>query len=322
MLREELELDLPNDHTDALFEALLDGLGDQTWCDAHPFSLSRDDRLRFSWEEFCELIKHRRRFFFRDETTTPGDEELHTPADLLSLIAEFAREMDLFRPILVGQKLFRARYQRPGDSHETALDLGPPPVEFATQSNRMSPPGIVMFYLSEDGETALLETANAPAEFAIAKFETTREIRVMDLVDLPTIPSIFHAIQDSLPYNPRELLIFLHNIASEISKPIVRDDRVHVEYVPTQVITEYIRALELPDGNQLDGIRYTSSRRPGHASLVLFADQGNLDFPASQDPEGYFPSGDRWIKLKNRTNITVTSEMMEAWPTDPEPAPI
>lgn len=37
--------------------------------------------------------------------------------------------------------------------------------------------------------------------------------------------------------------VILRRISFEISWPIARDDRVHIEYVPTQVVTEYVRIV-------------------------------------------------------------------------------
>lgn len=76
LLEEHLGHGLPNDDDGRLLEALWDGLGERVWCRTHPLSLTRDEKLRFSWDEFCELIKHRRRYFFLREE---GDGELFPP---------------------------------------------------------------------------------------------------------------------------------------------------------------------------------------------------------------------------------------------------
>lgn len=58
LLLDVLTLDLPNDHDGKLFDAIVHSLGDQAWCRRSPFSLTREEHLRFSWDEFCHLIKH------------------------------------------------------------------------------------------------------------------------------------------------------------------------------------------------------------------------------------------------------------------------
>jgi hypothetical protein len=128
--------------------------------------------------------------------------------------------------------------EKKAEHHATAFALGPPPLEAAVQTNRMSPPGIVMTYVADDAETALAETANKPGRFALGEFVTERDALILDLTRLPHAPSIFAELPDSREYDPRVPLNFLHHVSRVISKPIARDDRAHVEYVPTQVVTE------------------------------------------------------------------------------------
>ena len=314
LLVDELEIGLPNDNDDSLLRELTNCLGDQTWCEAAPFSLDENDRLRFSWEQFCELIKHRRRFFFLSEHSSPHS-ELLDPAALLETISDFAQTIECIKTISAGSSLYRARYQDPGETLETAQELGPPPFKKAIQANRMSPPGIVMFYVAHDPETALRETAIDPGDFVIGKFTTCRDAHILDLTGLPPVPGIFRSISDSLEYNPRRLLTFLHGIAEAISEPIARDDRIHVNYVPTQVVTEFFRTLKLEDGTRLDGIRFSSTRHAGHSSLVLFADQGNLAL-SSGDPGLAKPKSDRWIRLIGSETTHVTEGRLRSWAPD------
>ena len=78
----------------------------------------------------------------------------------------------------------------------------------------------------------------------------------------------------------------------EMSRRIERDDRVHIEYVPTQVVTEFIRAKVIWGESKVDGIRYASSVKKGHASYVFFADQSNVvGTPASGVAD------DGWLRL-------------------------
>ena len=50
------------------------------------------------------------------------------------------------------------------------------------------------------------------------------------------------------PRRPR--ILFLWKLSREISRPIARDDRVHIEYLPTQVVTEYLRTSVTVDGKE------------------------------------------------------------------------
>jgi hypothetical protein len=151
----------------------------------------------------------------------------------------------------------------------------------------MSPAGISMLYASEDPETALRETADVPGTYAVATFTTERDATVIDFSQLPDIPTLFEEIPDSMEYDPRRLLIFLHTLRRDFSRPIVRDDRVHIEYVPTQVVTEYMRAMKTMESESIDGVRYSSARHAGGASMVLFCDPHNLILPDDERTQHY-----------------------------------
>ena len=184
-------------------------------------------------------------------------------------------------------------------------------------SNRMSPPGIVMFYVSDEAETALRETAKDVEEdagqYAIGRFQTLREIKILDLGDIPSIPSIFAPVPDSLEYDPRPPLIFLNYFAVELSKPIARDRSIHVEYIPTQVVTEYFRTEFFHDGERIAGIRYQSARQSDHYSLVLFAAQEDLVDGARSAEAELFSVGDPWIELVSHEQREVTVRDLEQW---------
>ena len=124
-----------------------------------------------------------------------------------------------------------------------------------------------MTYLAEDQATALLETADpGKHRYAIGEFELLKNIAVLDLTKIPSVPSIFEFERAHV----RDAIIFLKSFALDFSKPIARDDRTHVEYVPTQVMTEYFRVAQDLQAIPLAGIRYNSSRNSGGVSLALF----------------------------------------------------
>jgi hypothetical protein len=201
-------------------QAIADGLGERVWCAIHPFSLTDDERLNFSWDEFAYLLKHRRRYFFLNDEHSGG--ELLSPVDLLHELAGWCERFGLVKKLSAGTVLYRTRRQEPGEILSSAVDLGPPPEERAIISNRMSPPGIVMFYVSEDPETALRETVRKPGRFVVGVFRTKRDVKILDLSDMPEVPSIFDGIPDSMEYDPRPAAMFLSYFADELSKPIDR----------------------------------------------------------------------------------------------------
>ena len=227
-------------------------------------AFSDDEKLNYSWDAFRELIKHDRRYFFLRE---PEDQELFSPSALLRELEAWCRKFELISTVPANRPLYRGRRQKPGERLRTPGELGPPPREKATVANRMNPPGIVMFYGSDEPETALREVARTPEcdadRYAVGKFRTLRETRILDLTDIPRIPSIFEPIRDTLEYDPRPPLIFLNYFAAELSMPIAGDRSVHVEYVPPQVVTEFVRTEFRHEGLPLDGIRYRSARHAG-----------------------------------------------------------
>ena len=139
--------------------------------------------------------------------------------------------------------------------------LASPPVQYATIPNRMSPAGVSMFYGSMDKQTPLDEAQNGSGnKYAyLGEFEFVKEIRVLNLVDIPRRPTIF----DKSDYWG---IRFLHEFTKEVSKPI--SNRNTMEYVPTQVMTEFFRYNIKPS---INGIVYMSSKNRTKC-CVLFLD--------------------------------------------------
>lgn len=321
LLTDVIPLELPRDENESLFKALVDRLDDNAWCPRNPYSLTYAQETELSWERFCRVVKHQRRYFFRDDDNQ--DREILSPAELLETILDHAEKTGLiFQVDRGGLRVNRARLQRDGEKVESALDLGPPPLDSATQSNRMSPAGVVMFYGSEQPETALRETAHSlgVGTYAVGEFSNAREILVLDLANLPDIPGLFYEIPDSMEYNPRPVLQFLHHVSWEISQPVARDGREHIEYVPSQVVTEFVRSRNMEAG-RIDGIRYPSAVHPGNASYVLFADQDNVAVPDDKRPS--YKDDDRWLELAARSERQVSNEDLGRWQNEiagPAPA--
>ena len=83
------------------------------------------------------------------------------------------------------------------------------------------------------------------------------------------LPSLF----DESMRHLREKVRLLSEFASVIAEPIQKDDKEHIEYVPTQIVTEYFRHVFTVEGTApIDGIMYRSSRRSGGVCYVVFVD--------------------------------------------------
>jgi hypothetical protein len=204
---------------------------------------------------------------------------------MLLEIAKLVDDLGLIKTIHAGHRLYRARPR--ADAHvkyRTAKELGPPPEESATQTNRMNPPGIPMFYGAENATLAVAEI-RTPL-FSLGRFKTTRAIQLLDLAALPKVPGFFSMASQ----RERLGLAFLQEFSKLISQPVERDDRTHVDYIPTQVYTEFLRDYEFL-GGLVDGIRYKSATALEGANVVLFATNENVqDAKDLSDPR-------RWLRL-------------------------
>lgn len=258
---------------EAVEDELVDVLMDKMWVVRDFYYGTRGDHLAFGWESFKEFVKHQSRYFFLQETSEDRSEI--SPSEMLDTIAMLMSSRlgayDLVVSIEKGDIVYRIRID--DDAHSTAEQVGPPPVQYATQSNRMSPAGIPMFYGAYDEKTAIAETFDPELGkdkiMSIGTFESLRQLRVLNLVDLPPVPSVFDESKRGLIHSLR----FLHGFARSIAAPIKRDGYEHIEYVPTQVVTEYFRRVfRTGDEEALDGIIYNSAREVGERAIVLFCE--------------------------------------------------
>jgi hypothetical protein len=175
-----------------------------------------------------------------------------------------------------------------------------------------------MFYTSDNPQTALRETAKDPGTFVVGEFQTQRQAPILDLTRLSKIPTLFEDTDYEVGPGARKKHLFIHHIADSISRPIARDDRVHINYVPTQVVTEYIREHVNWNNLPIDGICYSSAVHPGHNSYVLFANQENLIIPENETSDSFWPARpkDRWIKLLHSKKYKVRKRKLESWKKD------
>ena len=138
----------------------------------------------------------------------------------------------------------------------------------------MSAAGIPAFCGALDEATAIAETSRGNAAVSIGTFELMRNVSVLDLSRLPDIPSIFDQQQIDL----RAPLRFLHHFRWKISEAIELDGREHIEYTPTQVVSEFIKhRFRDADGRNVEGVLYPSARREDGTNIILFIKSENVD---------------------------------------------
>jgi len=280
-------LELPNDRNERLCYDLIDEIGDDTWCDYDWLTLEYDQSLESSWAMYCEAVKSQRRFFFHRIGEQPGNHpDERSIGQFLYELAGLIDKLGVIETCAPGYTLYRARVRDTRKRFRTASELGPPPSKFATQSNRMNPPGIPMFYGAETKKLAIAE--NRASKVSIGRFETNQEIRLIDLAFLPSPPGFF----SEATRTERQGRAFLDRLSALIAEPVARDDRVHIDYIPTQIIAEFFRDHEF-EGGRIDGVRYVSATGQAGANVVLFATQSSLfDGNAAN-----IDSSLRWLRL-------------------------
>ena len=264
---------------DRLFDAIAQAFVVSEWVPAaggHWASSHPNEVMSYSWNSFVSAIRHEARFFFQQlPASTDADPQEYAPAHVLPAIGKLVKELQLCRQLPRGTALYRVRERAKGAEWQIdAFNMGAPPSKRA-KAGRMNPAGISYLYMALEQETALAEVLSSPpCEVAIACFETKTDLNVLDLANLPKKHSIFDDDQRS----NREGLLFLAHFVAEISNPVRKDGREHIEYVPSQVVSEFF-ALEFRDlgGLRLDGVMYPSSVRPGGLNLVLFPSERGLD---------------------------------------------
>jgi len=305
-LLEVLEVPVENE---MLFNDIRHALIDSQWNRKWIFGGSEDEWLINGWAKFSEQVKYQTRYvFFRIHTYSKDSYYDISPAKMLDQIGDIITSANLIKTFDVGTKFVRARILDDSQKRFTkAEDLGPPPQKYAKQPNRMSPAGIPMFYGAFDENTAIAETYNAQSEetiVAIGTFSTLKKMCLLDLSDLPDLPSIF----DPDMRSQRASIKFLMSFVEDLSRPIKRDKKDYIEYIPTQVFTEYFCHLfKDVAGNQIQGILYPSARNSGSVACVLFLANDNCCDSLSEKEEETDPTKQKWLKLDSSAHFLITT---------------
>lgn len=261
---------------DELRDGLASAFKSNIWHLREEYSLSWGALQMGGWDHFCRTVKHRRRYTFAADKT-PSDSDISeaglwtVPADMLSTISEVIQ--DNVKAIAQGTRFWRVQVL--DDEKELIIPhrFTPPPEQKARLSNRMSPAGVPMFYGASDLETAraeVVEPGSLDGKLIYGiQFETATCLNMLNLLPLRSTPSIFSL--SGVEGTSR--VAFLGYFRDELTKPIQRDEREHIEYVPTQVFTEYVRyQMTTRSGRPIHGIVYPSSKT-GKPSCVIFAEQ-------------------------------------------------
>lgn len=245
---------------------------DDLWCRSDPYALEPHEALTHGWERFADHVTYCTRYVFlleREDTKYPDRDEIH-PGTMLKRLEQVIQATGIVRRVIEGTRFTRARDHKRDESPVSARELGTPPREAAKKPNRMSPAGIPLFYGAGDAETAVAEMAHSTKPLVtLAEFATACDLQVVDLSRIPDVPSLF----DETRAHHRAAFRFLTDFATAISQPIAGDGREHVDYVPTQVVTDFVRRVFRDiTGAPVDGLLYRSSRHEGGECCVLFVE--------------------------------------------------
>ena len=92
---------------------------------------------------------------------------------------------------------------------------------------------VPFFASKEDKETAMKECVGGDSDgLIVGYFETSRDLRIIDLTSIP---------EQSFWVNNWQGNQFLHHFNENITKRVNPKDTNHLQYVPTQIFTEYLR---------------------------------------------------------------------------------
>lgn len=230
----------------------------EQWISKNIYQEDQTVRLALQWEKFCKDVTSHRRFTFLATPEFEGND------NILAHLHEIVIEQGLCKVLPAGTELYRARKISKPQNKYGFKDITSAPDKYAFP-NRMSPVGISMFYASFEKDTPVKECVGGDEPVMIlGKFKTSRPLNVIDLTQIP---------QNSFWMNGWQENRFLHKFNTEITKPLNPNDSNHLQYVPTQVITEYFRYMFVNSkGQHMDGIIYGSSKSD-ERNIVLFCNQ-------------------------------------------------
>ena len=244
------------------------------------------DEFHSEWRSFEESLKTKSRYFSKRATLT-----------LLTLFNGIHRSTTAGnRPVILTAgpetsitSLFRARVFQDEGKLVRALErpdqeIGPPPAAAAV-AGRMNARGISTFYGATDREVALSEVRPfVGSRVVTAKFDLLRPISLLDLEALSEVSASGSLFDDNHRYQMAKAN-FLQSLSQKMTAPVLPDAEIF-EYLPTQVIAEYLASQVKPE---LDGILYPSAQtRNGKNNVVLFYESSLVEKLTTSDDNATF----------------------------------
>jgi hypothetical protein len=260
-----------------LTEDIINSIDDLSWSNYYDIYDSPTDDLARRWEFFKQTVKHQTRYFFKFRNSKIDYfQDSINAEETLSDLGGFIKKYNLLETLPSETPVFRARQHKISDIDKLQRqeELVSPPLNLAKYPNRFSPSGVPMFYGGFDRQTIISEIYNpknkSNKRITIGEFKTKRKIRVLDFTKIPSIPSIFQPEK----YKNYFDILFLHQLVKDLSEPITIDKLDHIEYVPTQIITEFLRyPFNDTLKKKIEGIIYPSAKSNGKTCVVFFWNQ-------------------------------------------------
>lgn len=220
--------------------------------------------IQRGWREFSKEIKEQNRFFpqtsLYKKLFTNAKEGNDAQAETFNLLLD-----SLAKNYSTGRLFYRARV------HEDRLsisDMRAPPAKIVT-AGRANPIGISYLYLAENEPTCIAEVRPSNGcMVSVATFKLKENLRFLDLTE-PRKRASFLTQESENLIDSLIHIDLLEIFAAELSKPVL-PNRSHLDYIPTQFLCEYFKAV-----CNFNGLIFNSSFGRGK-NIVLF-DQNLVD---------------------------------------------
>jgi len=264
-------------NNDEVLEDIAREIGDETWVGS--FDTSPEFYFRMGWARLVNTTR-KRRFTALLDTPEIGSldaEESASPQASIKYILKAFENLSCVRTLPSDRIIYRVRRRKKPGRLDSATEMGSPPADKAKQANRMSPVGVSMFYGALDVKTANEETAPTEEDKESKPYVHIAEFvanRALFLVDFIKIQNSFISIYENKK-EQRAQLRLLENLVRKFSKRLDDTANEHLEYLPTQIITEYFRYCFKHHKKPVDGIIYKSSvgvNGAGGKCVVLFVE--------------------------------------------------
>ena len=219
------------------------------------------------WDEFKNTIKHKYRFFYGQVPDLADDRHPDNPdpRDFFHYFDTAISKLNAWTVLITDIDFYRCRIISVEQTISRIDEIGPPPPENSLYTNRFSPSGIPMLYVGDDQDICLKEIDWYPEEgkkIVTGKFRLKQPVKVMDLTA---------AIFPEGSFDPEwigqyHIKTFFGDMVKDMTAPVRKDGREHIDYIPTQIICEYLRYLK----SDVEGICFPSSKDNSKKSYVFF----------------------------------------------------